>query len=54
MASIVQPGVALTRSIKEELEDLDETDRAIERSGKRMEAQEQRIAHLKRDRRRDP
>lgn len=45
----MRPGVEVTRNIEEELVDLDETDRAIERSGKRIEAQEQRIAHLKRD-----
>ncbi len=45
----MQPGVEDTRNLEEELEDLDETERAIERSGKRIEAQEQRIAHLKMD-----
>lgn len=36
-------------SFADDLEDLDETDQAIERLGKRIAAQEQRIAHLKRD-----
>lgn len=45
----MQPGVEATRNIEEELEDLDETDSAIERAGKRIEAQEQRIAQLKRE-----
>ena len=45
----MRPGVEATRNIEDELEDLDETDRAIERSGKRTEAQEQRIAQLKRE-----
>ncbi|KJK21106.1 hypothetical protein UB46_29470 [Burkholderiaceae bacterium 16] len=45
----MQPGVEATRDIEEELEDLDETDRAIEHAGKRVEAQEQRIAQLKQE-----
>lgn len=45
----MQAGLQVTRSIEEDLEDLDETDQAIERLGKRLEAQEQRIAQLKRD-----
>ncbi|MGT2493159.1 hypothetical protein ACU4GD_28275 [Cupriavidus basilensis] len=49
MESIMQPGIEATRNIEEELEDLDETDRAIERAGKRIEAQEQRITQLKRE-----
>lgn len=46
----MQPGLHITRSLEEDLEDLEETDQAIERLGKRLEAQEQRIAQLKRDR----
>jgi Spy/CpxP family protein refolding chaperone len=45
----MQPGLEVTRNIEQDLEDLDETDQAIERLGKRIEAQEQRIAHLKKD-----
>lgn len=45
----MQPALEVTPNIEEELEDLDETDRAIERSGKRIEAQQQRIAQLKRE-----
>lgn len=45
----MQPGLEVTRNIDEDLEDLDKTDQAIERLGKRIEAQEQRIAQLKRD-----
>lgn len=45
----MQPALEVTPNIEEALEDLDETDRAIERSGKRIEAQQQRIAQLKRE-----
>lgn len=46
----MQPGLEVTRSIEEDLKDLDETDLAIERLGKRIAAQELRTAQLKRDR----
>ncbi|WP_244222561.1 hypothetical protein [Cupriavidus lacunae] len=49
MEVIMQAALELTRSIDKDLEDLDETDQAIDRLGKRLEAQEQRIAQLKRD-----
>lgn len=39
----------VTRSIEKDLEDLDETDQAIVRLSKRLEAQEHRIVQLKRD-----
>lgn len=45
----MQSGAEATRNMEAELEDLDETDSAIERAGKRIEAQEQRIAQLKRE-----
>ncbi|RDK05460.1 hypothetical protein DN412_36860 [Cupriavidus lacunae] len=45
----MHPALEVTRNIEEDLEDLDETDQAIERLGKRIDAQQQRIAHLKRD-----
>lgn len=45
----MQAGSEVTRCVEADLEDLDETDQAIERLGKRLEAQERRIAQLKRD-----
>ncbi len=45
----MQPESEAVRSVEEDLEDLDEAGRAIERSEKRIEAQQQRIAQLKRD-----
>jgi len=45
----MQAGSAVTRSLEDDLEDLDETDLAIDRLGRRIEAQEQRIAQLRRD-----
>ena len=45
----MQPESEAVRSVEVDLEDLDETGRAIERSEKRIEAQQQRIAQLKRD-----
>lgn len=46
----MQPGVEPLRSIEEDLQDLDETDQAIERLSNRIDAQQQRVAQLKRDR----
>lgn len=37
------------RNIQEDLRELDDTDRSIERLGLRIQAQERRIAELKRD-----
>ncbi len=37
------------RNKEEDLEELDETDRAIERLGERIQAQEKRLAQLKRE-----
>ena len=37
------------RNIQEDLKELDDTDRFIERLGRRIHAQERRIAELKRD-----
>ncbi|WP_018004496.1 hypothetical protein [Cupriavidus neocaledonicus] len=45
----MQAGLEVTRSIEDDLADLDETDQAIQYLGKRLEAQEQRIAQLTRD-----
>lgn len=45
----MQSATEATRSIETDIEDLDDTDRAIERLGNRIDAQEQRIAQLKRD-----
>lgn len=40
---------AATRNIEEDLRELDETARSIERLGARIQAQERRIAALRRD-----
>ncbi|PLP97943.1 hypothetical protein CYJ10_24420 [Cupriavidus pauculus] len=40
---------SVTRDTEEDLDELDETDRAIERLEKRIQAQEQRVAQLKRE-----
>jgi len=45
----MQAGSAVTRSLEDDLEDLDETDLAIDRLGRRIQAQEHRIAQLKKD-----
>ncbi|SPR97615.1 hypothetical protein [Cupriavidus taiwanensis] len=46
----MQPGREPLRSIAEDLRDLDETDQAIERLSNRIDAQQLRVAQLKRDR----
>jgi hypothetical protein len=45
----MQAGPDASYSIEEDLEDLDETDRAIERAEKRLYAQEQRVALLRKE-----
>ncbi|CAN7768153.1 hypothetical protein LJR296_007258 [Cupriavidus necator] len=49
MPAQVRAGLEVTRSLDKDLEDLEETDQAIERLGKRLEAQEKRIAQLSKD-----
>lgn len=45
----MQPGFEATRSLEEDLEDLDETHRAIALTEKRLDSQKRRIAQLKED-----
>ena len=40
---------SVIRNVEEDLQELDETDRAIKRLGQRIRAQEQRLVQLKRD-----
>lgn len=45
----MQRGFEAARSLEEELEDLDETDRAIKLAEKRLDSQKRRLAQLKAD-----